>query len=196
MLPVHPHACGELSAMTLNPAFLAGSSPRMWGTPLARRAPERARAVHPHACGELISWQIWLAVFFGSSPRMWGTLLFSGARRRRQRFIPTHVGNSAVRAIRDLQFAVHPHACGELSLFLSGIDSTTGSSPRMWGTPPAILLLFLMLRFIPTHVGNSGLVKSISTYPSVHPHACGELASGKNCFKSSGGSSPRMWGTP
>jgi len=36
-IPVHPHACGELGWFCMSIHRLHGSSPRMWGTPLAIR---------------------------------------------------------------------------------------------------------------------------------------------------------------
>ena len=73
LLPVHPHACGELPVTYPTGSENVGSSPRMWGTlirpQLATRrcrfipthvgnspwvSPSRCRSpVHPHACGEL-----------------------------------------------------------------------------------------------------------------------------------------------
>src|SRR5208283_2145141 len=134
MLPVHPHACGELSAMTLNPAFLAGSSPRMWGTlsqlilntNLHRFIPthvgnsgssnqrDHPKPVHPHACGELPRPIMITVSVSGSSPRMWGTPAQETARAGSARFIPTHVGNSCYPVLWSRRWPVHPHACGEL----------------------------------------------------------------------------------
>ena len=114
-LPVHPHACGEHGGDVKTPAALHGSSPRMWGT---RNAPVSAylihrfipthvgnthltlppiphRPVHPHACGEHLPLSVALVYYRGSSPRMWGTLHPDDSHRVTNRFIPTHVGNTA-----------------------------------------------------------------------------------------------------
>ena len=91
---------------------------------------------------------------------------------------------------------VHPHACGELVGTSIMRGRVVGSSPRMWGTQMTRGSLMISLRFIPTHVGNSGGTASIDTKVAVHPHACGELdilVQGVAAFV---GSSPRMWGTP
>ena len=91
-----------------------------------------------------------------------------------------------------------------------------GSSPRMWGTLPELLPHFPVVRFIPTHVGNThspfhnvamhrfipthvGNTESFALFSviiSVHPHACGEHYSAASCPFVGSGSSPRMWGTP
>jgi len=65
---------------------------------------------------------------------MWGThdtgLMILGT----ERFIPTHVGNTALRRRYMSSPPVHPHACGEhyKSILLKKLGF--GSSPRMWGT--------------------------------------------------------------
>ena len=71
----------------------------------------------------------------------------------------------------------------------------SGSSPRMWGTPVKHLIITLLLRFIPTHVGNSRTWARWFSGRTVHPHACGELFSIAPLVFSIRGSSPRMWGT-
>ncbi len=111
---VHPHACGEHVDHQEDPREVAGSSPRMWGTPgrrprrpiLGRFIPTHVgntssqrtrpgrRSVHPHACGEHIRSEKGSAVRVGSSPRMWGTRRAGRAPRPGDRFIPTHVGNT------------------------------------------------------------------------------------------------------
>ena len=148
---------------------------------------------------------------------MWGTHLLFRAFYDFWRFIPTHVGNTAPAVARSLTEAVHPHACGEhasayritersrrfipthvgntsSSTFL--MPSSSGSSPRMWGTLAALDFLIDSSRFIPTHVGNTTRSGPWCFLPSVHPHACGEHAAKLKRPPSLSGSSPRMWGTP
>ena len=89
----------------------------------------------------------------------------------------------------------HPHACGELfsSMQLTAIWS--GSSPRLWGTPPEDSLLCPDRRFIPTLVGNSKNLTAGIPECAVHPHACGELQILRCLCRIRNGSSPRLWGT-
>ena len=51
------------------------------------------------------------------------------------------------------------------------------------------------LRFIPTHVGNTGMRMLCYRGITVHPHACGEHSRDKDDTVIKRGSSPRMWGT-
>ena len=54
--------------------------------------------------------------------------------------------------------AVHPHAGGEhLASALISFTSA-GSSPRGWGTHPSQPLPLIILRFIPTRVGNTLII--------------------------------------
>ena len=52
-----------------------------------------------------------------------------------------------------------------------------------------------MLRFTPTHVGNTPAPPVPRLLPAVHPHACGEHAQASSAAAQGGGSPPRMWGT-
>jgi len=193
--PVHPHACGEHLSSSIFNASCAGSSPRMWGTrvnsrtsqshcrfipthvgnTLCRAAGLRRTPVHPHACGEHGTATGWDRREVGSSPRMWGT---QG---------PT--------ATWPVGTSVHPHACGEHGSGTTLPATGYGSSPRMWGTRGHQHEQRLGERFIPTHVGNTRHRGSGWLRPAVHPHACGEHATGFMVGCRSDGSSPRMWGT-
>ena len=204
---VHPHACGEHKSLWSLATFPAGSSPRMWGTLFdsatvhsAQRfipthvgntfvytALDEMMAVHPHACGEHRLQEITDQLNIGSSPRMWGT--------RRQRFIPTHVGNTLCRPQPHRSRAVHPHACGEHLASAAPFAARVGSSPRMWGTRTPLQWAWCHDRFIPTHVGNTPLSLSALPTITVHPHACGEHVFVSRQSFARGGSSPRMWGT-
>ena len=90
--PVHPHACGEITASNRQVNLTGGSSPRLWGdlphpphnvswqrfipTPVGRLGcllrPAFCTAVHPHACGEIQINQTPSRPLCGSSPRLWG----------------------------------------------------------------------------------------------------------------------------
>ena len=87
------------------------------------------------------------------------------------RFIPTHVGNTSGLARRVLVGPVHPHACGEHTPVAMVEKSTSGSSPRMWGTHDQDQVRLALERFIPTHVGNTSTTTTSSLPQTVHPHA-------------------------
>ena len=72
---------------------------------------------------------------------------------------------------------------------------TSGSSPRMWGTPFSYNLPVFDPRFIPTYVGNTRLHRRYWRNDAVHPHVCGEHLHWMQSCVLSIGSSPRMWGT-
>jgi len=196
--------------------YSCGSSPRMWGTPSPRTSPGARRrfipthvgntpkgrhysiqpAVHPHACGEHRLGTKLRRMFDGSSPRMWGTRLSSIWGVKPMRFIPTHVGNTRAACACAVSCPVHPHACGEHLITNKDLVNDSGSSPRMWGTPVISWRMPTLLRFIPTHVGNTGGPAPEGRPPSVHPHACGEHTFSERRGSATPGSSPRMWGTP
>ena len=94
------------------------------------------------------------------------------------------------------RYSVHPHACGEHGFWPAPTAWSTGSSPRLWGTPNGEPVPCRVYRFIPTPVGNTDARSAADYSQAVHPHACGEHICSNNirCFIS--GSSPRLWGTP
>ena len=98
--------------------------------------------------------------------------------------------------LQMLQYhSVHPHVHGELPKSAWCSCSVNGSSPRAWGTQVIPLLVLLVLRFIPTCMGNSNLCVMILRLIPVHPHVHGELDK-VLCYKNTKlGSSPRAWGT-
>ncbi len=177
---VHPHACGEHWTAWNEPLAQTGSSPRMWGTPGApeshfpggrfipthvgntRHGPGSAtvEAVHPHACGEHSSRVFSIGTDIGSSPRMWGTPPLAPTQLRYGRFIPTHVGNTLSATTLYPLGSVHPHACGEHRKRSAHQGPDHGSSPRMWGTLERQAPRCFVVRFIPTHVGNTPILSN------------------------------------
>jgi len=112
------------------------------------------------------------------------------------RFIPTHVGNTAIVKVPTRLKPVHPHACGEHLHGQGTVRLGGGSSPRMWGTLHHRSRGNDLFRFIPTHVGNTAGTWACAVPGAVHPHACGEHKSLISRASARTGSSPRMWGTP
>ncbi len=191
---VHPHGCGEHEGGSVPISRGPGSSPRVWGTPspsfvcvTATRfiptgvgntcpaaTPECARAVHPHGCGEHPASPMSAMMPPGSSPRVWGTLVGKVTGERDGRFIPTGVGNTHPERGRARPAAVHPHGCGEHALEPIDQSWSTGSSPRVWGTPRDRRIFRDAERFIPTGVGNTIPSPVMPFVNPVHPHGCGE----------------------
>ena len=195
---------------------VGGSSPRTWGTASRHLGRLALNAVHPHARGEQMPGTGLVAATSGSSPRTWGTGRDGRSRTAVDRFIPTHVGNRAPACKRMPPQSVHPHARGEQGDGTVLGDGFRGSSPRTWGTAGYFMIGWAVLRFIPTHVGNSCCRSCYSSPQPVHPHARGEQfgnglhvqlerrfipthvgnrTSSIILFISLIGSSPRTWGT-
>ena len=165
------------------------------GNTRARRGSACESSVHPHARGEHTQQLGFAASAIGSSPRTWGTRHWRVAGARLHRFIPTHVGNTAQLSCRRTRPSVHPHARGEHTVWTSKIRVPYGSSPRTWGTRHQGRSPGVALRFIPTHVGNTGFDTSHSARGAVHPHARGEHYASRIRSQPRVGSSPRTWGT-
>ena len=213
--PVHPRVCGELLSCHTGRYVVVGSSPRVWGTrrsgPPFRESVRfipacvgnsglsfstfRRSRVHPRVCGELGCNESPHGNFDGSSPRVWGTLKTISGTASGYRFIPACVGNSVVQFLTGQKFSVHPRVCGELACSGTGPFWSTGSSPRVWGTPFDIPRLMCWNRFIPACVGNSMIRLISSCQGSVHPRVCGELPCPGTAGRTAVGSSPRVWGT-
>ena len=176
--PVHPHACGEHARLEVEPGWLAGSPPRLWGTraassivwnpvrftptPVGNTSPSGSIAiacsVHPHACGEHDTLTASVGAPHGSPPRLWGTRAQCCRPPGSQRFTPTPVGNTVARRRIRQRSAVHPHACGEHAYDWLQRSGYTGSPPRLWGTRHGSVAVGVILRFTPTPVGNTALL--------------------------------------
>jgi len=152
---VHPRACGERESSIRCAFCLAGSSPRLRGTPRffaihrgqgrfipapagnARAGGMRSggRSVHPRACGERRKTRAILNTPNGSSPRLRGTRWPARPSSCKGRFIPAPAGNASRLKVTAMDLAVHPRACGERLNAASRAPWPTGSSPRLRGTP-------------------------------------------------------------
>ncbi len=146
--PVHPRACGERQNTVTTTGPVAGSSPRVRGTPRSGRMdPSRhrfipARAgnahrssglrgatrVHPRACGERFDGCCAQRLFSGSSPRVRGTPAIAPIATAAPRFIPARAGNAPANLVAAGWTPVHPRACGERGYEVSCVAKETGSS--------------------------------------------------------------------
>ena len=106
------------------------------------------------------------------------------------------MGNTPPLAQINSGRSVHPHACGEHIACAYILGILFGSSPRLWGTLSNAPMCSWLLRFIPTPVGNTGVLNHIFPPTAVHPHACGEHSQVRQQRLKLTGSSPRLWGTP
>ena len=153
------------------------------------------RTVHPHERGER-PWRNHRRRYRGgSSPRAWGTDDWHDQYERRDRFIPTSVGNGYALRRRIHCTTVHPHERGERSFSRYAWPIFPGSSPRAWGTALHPVLPDTIYRFIPTSVGNGRTGTLYYAGHAVHPHERGERSGSRALTRSRYGSSPRAWGT-
>ena len=213
---VHPHTRGEHAARICGSATGIGSSPHTWGTlgvsrgrglrgrfipthvgntPLLIRD-RRQISVHPHTRGEHATTGAIRVPAAGSSPHTWGTRMDPHGIRYRDRFIPTHVGNTRRSCRRKPARTVHPHTRGEHSRSSIYQFSIHGSSPHTWGTLHQEGVDPTVGRFIPTHVGNTRWRAAAGVSGSVHPHTRGEHPGLPGLRVRGLGSSPHTWGTP
>ena len=176
-LAVHPRACGEHLIPAAIRFLSIGSSPRMRGTPSARRWPGRRSGFIPAHAGNTASQDAPYSPSSGSSPRMRGTQPERRPHPAPPRFIPAHAGNTGSRLHRSGAGAVHPRACGEHITSHADVPCVGGSSPRMRGTQRDPRPAPVACRFIPAHAGNTVSRRRRTSLAPVHPRACGEHGS-------------------
>ena len=148
--------------------------PTRVGNAVSMRRREAFRSVHPHASGECDTARIAAFLVYGSSPREWGMPSVYRNQTRRQRFIPTRVGNASRHPSMHDRSSVHPHASGECTISCCPARHLNGSSPREWGMLLHGHALTFFERLIPTRVGNALGRQCALGWASVHPHASGE----------------------
>jgi len=152
--PVHPHTRGEHATTIDDFIYEDGSSPHTWGTPRKQSRGGRYNrfipthvgntvvalhkcfdcSVHPHTRGEHVLAMPGTMINNGSSPHTWGTLYIPCAYCGKERFIPTHVGNTTDSRESKAGVSVHPHTRGEHLPSTQDIPAQLGSSPHTWGT--------------------------------------------------------------
>ena len=175
----HPRACGEHWLSKSRHAALTGSSPRMRGTQIDTLFHVPFIWDHPRACGEHYRKRRFPDCRVGSSPRMRGTPVNALRLAKIGGIIPAHAGNTALSDSRRKTSRDHPRACGEHPSLVSKMMVCGGSSPRMRGTPPALVPNVCFVGIIPAHAGNTvGCTVHNSTFRD-HPRACGEHPSGQ-----------------
>ncbi len=212
---VHPHTRGEHVVWPDGSLLRIGSSPHTWGTlgtkaqvkQLLRFIPTHVGntacfrrntpdcSVHPHTRGEHFIGYFQNDRTHGSSPHTWGTHGEDARYDGAPRFIPTHVGNTTRRDSISGLPSVHPHTRGEHDECISPMGTYAGSSPHTWGTRLEPVQDRSLIRFIPTHVGNTSTVGPESAGSPVHPHTRGEHGGFNIAYGHGLGSSPHTWGT-
>ncbi len=131
---------------------------------------------------------------YGSSPHPWGIHMEERMKEIRFRFIPTSVGNTLQASPYDGRYPVHPHIRGEYRTPNWCVPTAYGSSPHPWGIQLVNGFLKIIVRFIPTSVGNTLSIRSHARSMAVHPHIRGEYVMIVDSHPVYGGSSPHPWG--
>ncbi len=111
------------------------------------------------------------------------------------RFIPAGAGNTSPTTPGSGTCSVHPRGCGEHWIAPLSWRYTTGSSPRVRGTPSRDSICHLDFRFIPAGAGNTLSKRGCYMPSAVHPRGCGEHDFLQQCLLHLHGSSPRVRGT-
>ena len=190
----HPHMRGEYFHTSHPGMCAAGSSPRAWGIRPGCAAGRCGGRFIPTCVGNTVLDGIEQFFRFGSSPRAWGIQVSEPGMMPTMRFIPTCVGNTGRHDGMTGAPAVHPHVRGEYISCRLCCKGRGGSSPRAWGILTFHAPVGLAGRFIPTCVGNTGVVPPWKVMGSVHPHVRGEYYFGVPQRRRRIGSSPRAWG--
>ena len=211
----HPRVSGEHNGNPSAVTFVSGSSPRMRGTPADiagsdhktgiipayagnTRLPNRMpgpRRDHPRVCGEHSVRISPLPMCTGSSPRMRGTLLFDFDGLLVWGIIPAYAGNTVAAPVRPGHWWDHPRVCGEHHSSSMFLLESSGSSPRMRGTPFALCRRNEHAGIIPAYAGNTTTTSASSLLCRDHPRVCGEHRLVVDFLQFGEGSSPRMRGT-
>src|SRR5690606_34166560 len=92
--------------------------------------------------------------------------------------------------------AVHPHVrgahCGRLRCRMGYV----GPSPRAWGSPNGLTSSEKIVRSSPTCAGLTRRPLAVTSRLAVHPHVRGAHSRRWRSRTTSGGPSPRAWGSP
>ena len=213
-IPDHPRACGANTSTRSAYSTLVGSSPRMRGKLgfgstrqcRPRIIPAHAgqtaeygsslcfRTDHPRACGANKRSLVFNDPEYGSSPRMRGKLWAEQTRKRSDRIIPAHAGQTIYVENTVFGGSDHPRACGANLSFLLPSVLPVGSSPRMRGKLSCVPQGTHHCRIIPAHAGQTLGDVLGGMYDKDHPRACGANSGPGIPCQHIFGSSPRMRG--
>ena len=150
---------------------------------------------HPRVCGEhWLGSDRWVFVL-GSSPRMRGTHVDGVGLLRHLGIIPAYAGNTRIQFSERSHRWDHPRVCGEHRNHRTSRRDTSGSSPRMRGTPVGMPSASRLVGIIPAYAGNTEGGMPLMLARRDHPRVCGEHVYGRYSLPTASGSSPRMRGT-
>ncbi len=132
----------------------------------------------------------------GSAPRVRGTPKAGCGAVPACRFSPACAGNTLVQKTAPVHRSVQPRVCGEHHLRCLGKIRKRGSAPRVRGTPVSGRGRVVQRRFSPACAGNTEEPSPGPPPPPVQPRVCGEHTETGAIAAKTGGSAPRVRGTP
>ena len=212
---VYPHVCGAAMASLVQQSHSRGLSPRVWGSrtqsflhigqrrsiptcvgqPVSRYGNRAFSSVYPHVCGAAFfcfcTW--WPGL--GLSPRVWGSQWRTVSCEPLSRSIPTCVGQPLRPRLAYRANSVYPHVCGAAGQCAAVVSLCDGLSPRVWGSQRFKPISPILLRSIPTCVGQPSTCVTVQNQHRVYPHVCGAASKRKSRVVCQEGLSPRVWGS-
>ena len=191
----HPRVCGEHCAAIFTALAIAGSSPRVRGTPLQKPILRHQGGIIPACAGNTPLCTVRVTGAWGSSPRVRGTLCPCRKNHYVTGIIPACAGNTPRPRHVGRMGRDHPRVCGEHASAVSTASPSSGSSPRVRGT----LLAQVRVRgeggIIPACAGNTMTSRCPARSAWDHPRVCGEHHGEQRVHDRGKGSSPRVRGT-
>ena len=137
-------------------------------------AGQRYKRDHPRVCGEHIAVVQDNRGGQGSSPRVRGTRSCRSFGMSGDGIIPACAGNTAGFRLCSNGCGDHPRVCGEHMLEILLSAPSSGSSPRVRGTPECRRVLYAGTGIIPACAGNTARNGVFSMRNGDHPRVCGE----------------------
>ena len=129
---------------------------------------------HPRVCGEHLGGDAFNLANGGSSPRMRGTQTVVLSTSSSPGIIPAYAGNTLKMCCRIMMTRDHPRVCGEHTRKAYRNTISSGSSPRMRGTPGRFHNLRDETGIIPAYAGNTYATVNVQVAVWDHPRVCGE----------------------
>ena len=192
----HPRVCGEHPRLEPSLSAAEGSSPRMRGTPRSRSMARRRSGIIPAYAGNTCSRRSRF-MCARDHPRVCGEHQLPVIEPVQVvGIIPAYAGNTSTCRCIVTNLRDHPRVCGEHSMLKAAANASTGSSPRMRGTPGQYAVLGDGRGIIPAYAGNTGRFLPRPHHRRDHPRVCGEHSKVLLIRSNCSGSSPRMRGTP